>query len=242
MSRRAGGLPGGARPLEPVHAGTPGPDAELFVVEGESAALAVARARDRERQGLVPMQGKPLNALRATRGRVVAHPFYRALAEALGAPLGTPLDPRTLRYGRLLILTDPDADGIHCGVLLLGFLLHWMRPLLDAGMVAWVRAPWGVVEPAAGPARVVHSEEELLAAVAAARAAGPVTARRFRGLAAIDEGLLRDACLVPASRRVDSIDAEAVGGMLRLLAAAEELPGPSGEPEDPLANPRADRP
>ena len=242
MSRRAGGPPGGARPLEPIHAGTSGPDAELFVVEGESAALAVARVRDCERQGLVPMQGKPLNARRATRRRVLAQPFFRALAEALGATLGQPPEPRSLRYGRLLILTDPDADGIHCGVLLLGFLLEWMRPLLDAGIVGWVRAPWGVVEPAGGPERVVHSEDELQAAVAAARAAGPVASRRFRGLAAIDEGLLRRACLAPATRRIERIDAAAVEGMLRLLAAVEEIPGPFPESEGPRANPRADRP
>ena len=242
MSRRAGGLPGTARPLEPVHAGMPGPDAELFIVEGESAALAVARVRDRERQGLVPMQGKPLNALRATRRRVLAQPFYRALADALGAPLGEPSDPRSLRYGRLLILTDPDADGIHCGVLLLGFLLEWMRPLLDAGMVAWVRAPWGVVEPAGGAARVVHSEEELVAAVAAARAAGPVAARRFRGLAALDDVLLRATCLAPATRRIERVDAAAVAGMLRTLASLDGIPGPVPDPDDPRANPRADRP
>ncbi len=242
MSRRAGGPPGGARPLEPIHAATSGPDAELFVVEGESAALAVARVRDRERQGLVPMQGKPLNARRATRRRVVAQPFFRALAEALGATLGQPPDPRGLRYGRLLILTDPDADGIHCGVLLLGFLLEWMRPLLDVGMVGWVRAPWGVVAPAGGPERVVHSEDDLQAVVAAARAAGPVAARRFRGLAAIDDALLRAACLAPATRRVDAIDAATVEGMLRTFASLEEIPGPPADPDGPRANLRADRP
>jgi len=212
-------MPGGGRALEPVHARETGPDAELFVVEGESAALAIARLRDERRQGLVPMQGKPLSASRASRSRVVAQPFYTALAGALGAPIGESFDARGLRYGRLLILTDPDADGIHCGLLLLGFLLRWMRPLVDGGLVGWVRPPWGVVEGGVAGSRIAHSEEEFLAASAAARAAGPVRSRRFRGLAAIDGELLAATCLDPVTRRVEPISAAAIEGMLRTFAA-----------------------
>ena len=59
-------------------------------------------------------------------------------------------------------VTDPDADGIHCGFLVLLFFHRWMRPLLDAKRVAVVRPPWGeVVEK--GELTLAFSEPELAA-------------------------------------------------------------------------------
>jgi DNA gyrase/topoisomerase IV subunit B len=68
-----------------------GPDsgAELFVVEGDSAAASVAGACDPQRQAVLPLQGKPLNAARATAARVARDPFLGALAQALGTGWGS---------------------------------------------------------------------------------------------------------------------------------------------------------
>jgi hypothetical protein len=98
-----------------------GAGAELFVVEGESAAAAVCGGRDPTRQAVLPMQGKPLNALKATEKKVAANPLFAALAAALGSGWGEALDLQKLRYTKVLLLMDPDADGIHCGLLLLSF-------------------------------------------------------------------------------------------------------------------------
>ncbi len=217
----------------------PGSGAELFVVEGESAASAVARVRDPRFQAVLPMQGKPLNAQKATPRRVAAQPLFRELTAALGTGMGADFRADTLRFERLLILTDPDADGIHCGVLLLAFLHRFLRPLLDdpptggagtgrEGLVGWVRAPWGEVVPAdGGPARVAHSEEDLLALAEKVRHDQPATMHRYRGLAAIDSRLLARHCVAPVSRRVDPVATRQVEGMLAMLAAArpEEADG-----------------
>ena len=50
------------------------------MVEGNSAALAVLQVRDPRLQAVVPMQGKPLNALRASDGKVAVNPFLSAIA------------------------------------------------------------------------------------------------------------------------------------------------------------------
>jgi len=208
----------------------PGSGAELFVVEGESAALAVARVRDPRFQAVLPMQGKPLNAVKATSRRVAAQPLFRELTAALGTGMGADFRGDSLRFERLLILTDPDADGIHCGVLLLAFIHRFLPSLLDAppsaapsqgdgGMVEWVRAPWGVVVPEDGtPPVVAHSEEGLVELAARVRRERAASLRRFRGLAAIDTALLLRHCVDRASRRADRIDARRVAGMLALLA------------------------
>lgn len=134
--------------------------AELFLVEGDSAAAAVAGVRDPATQAVLPMQGKPLNATRASRSKVLAHPFFAPLVAALDVGIEADCDPRRLRYERVLVLTDPDADGIHCGFLVLLFFHRWLRPLLDAGRVEIVRPPWGEVVVAGRPT-LAFSEPEL---------------------------------------------------------------------------------
>ena len=195
---------------------------ELFVVEGESAALAVTRVRDATSQAVLAMQGKPLNAIKATEKKLAAHPLFTALTESLGTGRGEAFDLARLRYARVLLLMDPDADGIHCGVLMLMFFHRWMRPLLDAGHVEIVRPPWGEVVPAdGGPPRHACSEAEFQAVSAAVRARGPATARRFRGLAAIEPKLLLETCIAPTTRRTDRISTAEAAAMIEVFGSLD---------------------
>jgi DNA gyrase subunit B/topoisomerase-4 subunit B len=195
---------------------------ELFVVEGESAALAVTRVRDATNQAVLAMQGKPLNAIKATEKKLAAHPLFTALTDSLGTGRGDAFDLARLRYARVLLLMDPDADGIHCGVLMLMFFHRWMRPLLDAGHVEIVRPPWGEVAPAdGGPPRHACSEAEFQAVSAAVRARGPATARRFRGLAAIEPKLLLETCIAPATRRTDRISTAEAAAMIEVFGSLD---------------------
>ncbi len=202
-----------------------GVDAELFVVEGDSAASAVARARDPRRQAVLPMQGKPLNAARASRRKVLEHPFFGPLGECLGAGLEAGCDPRRARYGKVLVLTDPDADGIHCGYLVLLFLHRFMRPLLDSGRVALVRPPWGEVV-ADGELTLAFSEPELTAIADRFRAHRDVSVRRYRGLAALDADVIRETCVAPATRRTTGVTSADVAAMMEVVEAIE--PGERG--------------
>ena len=196
---------------------------ELFVVEGESAALAVTRVRDATTQAVIAMQGKPLNAVRATEKKLAAHPLFTGLTDSLGTGRGDAFDLAKLRYARVLLLMDPDADGIHCGVLMLMFFYRWMRPLLDAGHVEIVRPPWGEVVPADGtPPRHACSEAEFQALSDAVRARGPATARRFRGLAAIEPQLLLAACIAPATRRTDRISTAEAAAMIDMFGSLDD--------------------
>jgi DNA gyrase subunit B/topoisomerase-4 subunit B len=195
----------------------PGSGAELFLVEGDSAAAAVACVRDPATQAVLPMQGKPLNATRASRGKVLAHPFFAPLVAALDVGVEAGCDPRRLRYERVLVLTDPDADGIHCGFLVLLFFHRWLRPLLDAGRVEVVRPPWGAVV-VAGRSTLAFSEPELALLADRAGPRGERVVRRFRGLAALESAMLRDTCIAAGTRRTSPVSAADVAAMIELVA------------------------
>jgi DNA gyrase subunit B len=203
----------------------PGSGAELFVVEGDSAAGAVARVRAADSQAVLPLRGKPLNALRAPRARVTGHAFFAALARAIELPIGAPCDPGTAAFERLVLLMDPDADGIHCGALVVVFLLRWMRPLLGEGRVVMIRPPWGELSATTDGRRLALAwSEEELRGLSAARP-GEVVARRFRGLASLDDALLERSCVARSTRRAETVTPAAAELMAQLLGA----PGADGD-------------
>jgi DNA gyrase subunit B len=159
------------------------------VVEGDSAAGAVSQVRDEQYQAVLPMQGKPLNAVEASLSKVIAYPLFAALTEALGTGAGSGFELDRARYERVVLLMDADADGIHCGALLLLFFYRMMRPLLDSGHIVMAQAPLAtIVLPESGEAMHAHSEQEYrnLGERLRSRGINDFTAVRYRGLAGID--------------------------------------------------------
>lgn len=60
----------------------------------------------------------------------------QALISALGlGTRGQPFDPTSLRYHRVVIMTDADVDGAHIRLLLLTFFYRYQRDLIDGGYV-----------------------------------------------------------------------------------------------------------
>jgi DNA gyrase subunit B len=182
---------------------------ELFIVEGDSASGAVINVRDKQRQAVLPMQGKPLNAIRATGERMVEYALFKQVVSALGVGMtnletGELSDLSMMRFDRVVLLFDPDADGIHCGALMLMFFYRWMRPLLASGAVCMVRPPFFVVTHA-GSDKALHAyspdHAQRLAAELTRRGASHVKSQHHRGLASIDPPLLLSSCVDPATRR-----------------------------------------
>ena len=176
--------------------------AELFVVEGRSAAESVLAVRDARRQAVLPLQGKPLNGARATAARVAADPFLGALSAALGTGWGEACALGGLRYERVLLLHDPDADGIHIGALLLMHLARWLPALLDAGRIERVHAPVGEVRGAPGSApTLAFGDAHFRALCEQSRTrTDECVAVRYRGLGSIGAEALRATCIDPATR------------------------------------------
>ncbi|MFM8703630.1 MAG: toprim domain-containing protein [Planctomycetia bacterium] len=211
-------FPRGPLKLDDCHAHGAGVHSEFFVVEGDSAADAVSRVRDPAFQAVLPMQGKPLNALKASEKKVAGQPLFQALCAAVGAGMGDRFDLAACRYDRILLLMDPDADGIHCSVLMLMFFQRWMPALLDAGRVEIVRPPWGEVLAAGETAaRFAYSEQELQQLADRLREQGGVVTRRYRGLAGIEAGVLAATCIAPAARRTRRVSAAAAAAMIGML-------------------------
>ena len=209
-----------------------GAGCELFLVEGESAAGAVAAVRDAPTQAVLPLQGKPLNAWRAGAARVAAYPLYRRLAAALcgaDATDGAHLPLASLRFERLMLLFDPDADGIHIGALMLLYLKRFAPALLAQERVWMVRAPMGgvrVVTRETGEVEDVWAYTPEQARTLRARALAEPQRWQlqrdwaFRGLASLPPEVLRDTCVAPASRRAAPVTPAQVEQVVEVFGGA----------------------
>lgn len=114
---------------------------ELYLVEGDSAGGGAKRARDKSFQAIYPLRGKPLNPIDAKKEKVNANKEIVGLLAALGMDLSAKSPEKTVRYGKIIILADPDVDGQHINCLILAVLLKYTPHLIKQGHVFAAKAP-----------------------------------------------------------------------------------------------------
>jgi DNA topoisomerase-2 len=131
-------------------------DCVLILTEGDSAAsMAISGISDaRDKYGVFPLKGKVMNVKDATIKKIAENDEISNIKKVLGLESGktyTVQDlAKSLRYGKVMLMTDSDVDGAHIKGLIFN-LFHTMWPSLMKSDMKFLTSMLTPIIKAKGP-------------------------------------------------------------------------------------------
>jgi len=175
--------------------------AELFLVEGDSAGGSAKQARNKDFQAILPLRGKILNSWEVDSSEVLSSQEIHDIAVAVGVDPGSH-DLAGLRYGKICILADADSDGAHIATLICALFLRHFKPLVQAGHIFVAMPPLFRIDISKTVYYALDEAEKDAIMAKNSKQASKIQVQRFKGLGEMNPIQLRETTMDPNTRRL----------------------------------------
>lgn len=178
-------------------------DREIFIVEGESAGGGAKDAR-LPFQGVLPIKGKILNAIKAKGDKALESEEVVHILGAIGFDAKAKDPYEKLQTGKIICLADPDPDGWHINALLLGLFYKYLPDLYSRGMIYIAKAPefYAIHD---GNLYTADGAQELRSKLNKAKCPAKTAINHIKGWGEISATLIRILAMDPATRTLIQI-------------------------------------
>ena len=170
-------------------------------LEGDSAAGSATTSRDAKLQAVLPLRGKILNTHEKELADIVENQIIKDMITVLGTGIADQFNINNLRYNKIIILADADADGGHINCLILTLFVKHLPELIKKGRI-YMAVPPLFKAKTAKTTQYFYSTEELDKATNK----GDVT--RFKGIGEMNPQDLWDTTMNPATRKLIQLTTE----------------------------------
>ena len=186
---------------------------EIYVTEGDSASGNLKTARNNEFQAVMPVRGKILNVHKATIEKIQKNAEIMTMIDAFGLKIDTKTmkvtyDADSLRYDKIIIMSDADVDGSHIKNLFYTFIWNFCPKLIYEGHIYAGVPPLYKITLSGNKGYKYLKDDAALEEFKKANIGKKYTVNRLKGLGEMDVEETEETLTNPEQRIIKQITVE----------------------------------